>query len=139
MNNYTLTNFTCYIVIGAFLLPIGLLWFAWTSNPNIIWVPQVLSSAPIGAGIVMIFMQGLNYIVDVFKLHANSAVSANVFIRSSIGAAFPMFASAMYRRLGVRWATTLLGILTTVMIPIPILLFLYGEKIRRMSHYSSNI
>ena len=32
----------------------------WTSNPHISWVPQVLAGIPIGAGILMIFMQGLN-------------------------------------------------------------------------------
>lgn len=84
-------------------------------------------------------MQGLNYIVDTFKINANSAVSANVFVRSIVGAAFPLFASAMYKRLGVPWATSLLGFLSVAMIPIPILLFLYGEKIRQMSRYSPKV
>ena len=45
------------MIIGAFLLPIGLFWFAWTSNPHITWVPQVIAGIPIGAGILMIFLQ----------------------------------------------------------------------------------
>lgn len=53
------------MMIGGALLPIGLFWFAWTSSPDIIWVPQVIAAAPAGAGIMMIFMQGLNYIIDV--------------------------------------------------------------------------
>jgi DHA1 family multidrug resistance protein-like MFS transporter len=38
------------MIAGAFLLPIGLFWFAWTSSPNITWVPQVIAGVPIGMG-----------------------------------------------------------------------------------------
>ena len=45
------------MMIGSVLLPVGLFWFAWTSNPHITWVPQVLAGIPIGAGVFLIFMQ----------------------------------------------------------------------------------
>lgn len=51
------------MILGAFILPIGLFWFAWTSSSHITWVPQVLAGIPIGWGILMIFLQGLNYLV----------------------------------------------------------------------------
>ena len=38
------------MIVGGALLPIGMFWFAWTSNPSIIWVPQVISGGFIGAG-----------------------------------------------------------------------------------------
>ena len=38
------------MIAGAFILPIGLFWFAWTSNPNITWVPQVIAGIPTGMG-----------------------------------------------------------------------------------------
>jgi hypothetical protein len=41
------------MIAGAFLLPIGLFWFAWTSNPNISWVPQVIAGIPIGMGMCL--------------------------------------------------------------------------------------
>jgi DHA1 family multidrug resistance protein-like MFS transporter len=53
------------MIIGAVILPIGLFWFAWTSSPHISWIPQVLAGAPIGMGIIMVFLPGLNYLVDV--------------------------------------------------------------------------
>jgi DHA1 family multidrug resistance protein-like MFS transporter len=53
------------MILGAVMLPIGLFWFAWTSSPHITWVPQVLAGIPIGMGVFMIFMQGINYIIDV--------------------------------------------------------------------------
>lgn len=89
------------MMYGAVIFPIGLFWFAWTSNPHITWVPQAISGIFIGWGILMIFLQGLNYLIDVYKWHANSAIAANTLIRALAGAGFPMFATAMFDKLGV--------------------------------------
>lgn len=45
------------MILGSILLPVGMFWFAWTSNPDIIWVPQVISGTFIGCGILLVFMQ----------------------------------------------------------------------------------
>ncbi|KAF2086547.1 MFS general substrate transporter [Saccharata proteae CBS 121410] len=124
------------MIVGGAVLPAGLFWFAWTSSPHITWVPQVLAGIPIGAGILMIFLQGLNYIIDVYKMNANSGIAANTFLRSWAGAGFPLFAVQMYHKLGVDWATSLLGFLTVALFPVPILFFIYGAKIRKLSRYS---
>jgi MFS transporter, DHA1 family, multidrug resistance protein len=124
------------MILGSFLLPIGLFWFAWTSDKDITWVPQVIAGVPIGMGIFMIFLQGLNYLIDVYLMFANSAMSANTIVRSVSGAAFPLFATEMYHTMGVNWATSLLGFLTAAMIPVPILFYIYGKKIRAMSKFA---
>lgn len=141
------------MIIGAIMLPAGLFWSGWTSSPHISWVPEVLAGIPIGAGVLMIFIQGFNYIIgrhskkpptgcptdsweDVYTLYANSAIAANTFVRSFCGAAFPLFATQMFHNLGVPWASSLLGFLTVTMIPVPILFYIYGKKIRAMSKYS---
>ncbi|KAF2634763.1 MFS multidrug transporter [Massarina eburnea CBS 473.64] len=124
------------MIIGGFLFPAGMFWFAWTSSPNITWVPQVLAGIPIGAGVLMIFLQGLNYIIDVYLMYANSAIAANTFLRSGFGAGFPLFATAMYHTLGVNWATSLLGFLTAALFPVPVLFLYYGKRIRATSRYS---
>jgi DHA1 family multidrug resistance protein-like MFS transporter len=94
------------MMLGAFMLPTGLFWFAWTSSPHITWVPQVLSGIPIGMGIFMIFMQGINYIIDCYLMNANSALSANTLIRSFAGAGFPLFAVQMYHKLVSKFTPT---------------------------------
>ncbi|MCJ1402433.1 Citrinin biosynthesis cluster MFS transporter mrr1 [Xylographa trunciseda] len=124
------------MILGGAILPAGLFWFAWTSSPDITWVPQVLAGIPIGMGILIIFMQGLNYIIDVYLMYANSAIAANTLIRALSGASFPLFATAMYNNLGVAWASSVLGFITLAMFPVPILFFIYGKKIRALSRYS---
>ena len=69
-------------------------------------------------------------------MNANSAIAGNTFFRSWLGAGFPMFATGMFHNLGVNWAMTLLGCLTTALFPVPILFFFYGAKIRKLSKYS---
>ncbi|OJJ50733.1 hypothetical protein ASPZODRAFT_2105078 [Penicilliopsis zonata CBS 506.65] len=125
------------MMIGGFLLPAGMFWFAWTSDPHINWVPQVLSAVLLGAGILLIFLQGLNYIIDVYVGHSNSALAANTLFRSLLGAGFPMFGIGMFHNLGVNWAMTLLGCLTTALFPVPILFYIYGKKIRSWSRFTN--
>lgn len=96
------------MMYGAVIFPIGLFWFAWTSNPHITWVPQAISGIFIGWGILMIFLQGLNYLIDVYKWYANSAIAANTLLRALAGAGFPLFATPMYHKLGVPVSTLLL-------------------------------
>lgn len=83
------------MMVGGVVFPAGLFWFAWTSSPHITWVPQVLSGILIGMGVLLIFLQGLNYIIDCYKWNAASAIAANTFCRSLVGAGFPLIATAM--------------------------------------------
>lgn len=69
-------------------------------------------------------------------MHANSGIAANTIVRSFMAAGFPLFATGMYHDLGVPWATSLLAFLGVALAPVPVLFFVFGEKIRRMSKFS---
>lgn len=126
------------MMIGSIMMPAGIFWFAWTSNTSIPWAPQVVSGVFIGCGILLIFLQGLNYIIDVYKVMANSAISINAMFRGLLGAGFPLFASYMFDRLGVPWAMSLLGFLCVALVPVPFLFFIYGERIRKWSKFTAH-
>lgn len=123
------------MIVGAIALPVGLFWFAWTSNPQISWVPQVLSCALIGLGCMVPFWQGMSYLIDCYGFYSNSAIAVNTFIRSFFGAFFPLFTHAMYHNLGVPWATSLLGFICVVFLPVPVLFYIYGARIRAKSKW----
>jgi DHA1 family multidrug resistance protein-like MFS transporter len=126
------------MIVGSCMLPVGLFIFAWTSDPKIHWSGMVIGSIPVGMSMYMIFVQCLNYIVDVYQKLANSAIGANTFVRSFFGAAFPLFGPAMYHRLGVDWATSVLAFFAIAMIPIPVVFYKYGHTIRKWSKNSMN-
>ncbi|KAF8854646.1 MFS general substrate transporter [Acephala macrosclerotiorum] len=97
------------MMVGAILFPIGLFWFAWTGNyPSIHWIVPTLSGLLTGAGIMTIFLQALNYLIDAYLMVAASSIAANTFLRSFFGAGFPLFATQMFHNLGVDWAADLL-------------------------------
>ncbi|KAF2684287.1 MFS general substrate transporter [Lentithecium fluviatile CBS 122367] len=123
------------MIVGAICLPIGLFWFGWTSNPNISWVPSVIATTLIGLGCMVPFWQGMSYLIDCYGFYANSAIAINTFIRSFFGAFFPLFTHAMYTNLGVPWASSLLGIICVAFLPVPILFYIYGARIRAKSRW----
>ncbi|KAF2168573.1 hypothetical protein M409DRAFT_36395 [Zasmidium cellare ATCC 36951] len=123
------------MALGGFGLMIGLFWFAWTSFPSISPWPQILAGAPIGFGIMLITLQGMNYVIDCYAMYANSALAANTSIRYCLAAGFPLFANGMFHNLGVPWATSVLGFIALALLPVPLLFWKYGEKIRSMSKF----
>jgi len=119
--------------VGAFCIPICLFWFGWTSRASVHWIVPIIGSSFFTVGAFLLFNSVLNYLGDAYPEYAASVLAGNDFIRSSFGAGFPLFASAMYKKLGVGWASSLLGFLSIAFIPIPFALYYYGETIRKHS------
>jgi DHA1 family multidrug resistance protein-like MFS transporter len=61
----------------------------------------------------------LNYLPDAYPTEMASVMAGNAFIRFCSGAAFPLFAPALYDTLGIDWGSALLGFLTILFVPIP--------------------
>ncbi|KAI0068449.1 MFS transporter [Artomyces pyxidatus] len=120
-------------IVGALLVPIVMFWFGWTSRADVHWIVPIIGSGLFSIAALLLFNAVLNYLADAYPAYAASVLAGNDLIRSMFGAAFPLFAGAMYRNLGVGWASTLLGLLACSFVPIPILLYKYGEKIRMSS------
>ncbi|KAF2257723.1 MFS general substrate transporter [Lojkania enalia] len=103
------------------------------SNPHIPWPSQVLSTVLIGLGYMVPFRRGMPYLIGCYGFYSNSAIAVNAFIRSIFGAFFPSFMLVIYKRLGVEWASSLLGFLCVVFAPVPVLFNIYGKRIRERS------
>lgn len=109
--------------VGAFAIPICLFWFGWSARPEIHWIVPIIGTAWFSIGAFLMFNSVLNYLADAYPMYAASVLAGNDFMRSSFGAAFPLFATAMYHNLGVGWASSTLGFLSIAFIPIPFFLF----------------
>ncbi|KAI4729275.1 MFS general substrate transporter [Aureobasidium sp. EXF-10728] len=125
------------VIIGGVLFGIGLLWFGWTGyRADIHWIAPTLSGLFTGFGIMSIFLQCLNYLIDSYLMFAASAIAANTFLRSLCGAGFPLFATYMIEGMGIQWAGTLLGCFAFLLVPLPILFYLKGAQIRSKSQFA---
>ncbi|BFZ64023.1 hypothetical protein YB2330_005161 [Saitoella coloradoensis] len=123
-------------LLGTFLLPFGLFWFAWTSYPSVPWIIPILAAGCFGAGLFIIILGILNYVVDAYQTYAASALAGVILVRNVVGAGFPLFAAQMYEGMGPRWATSLLGFLSLGMCCIPFLFYFWGRGIRRASPWA---
>jgi len=123
-------------VVGGVFFTAGIFWFGWTGyTKSIHWIAPTLSGLFVGFGILCIFLQCFNYLIDSYLQFAASVFAANTILRSVIGGCFPLFARQMFINLGVQWAGTLLGCLALIMIPIPFGFIVYGSRLRAMSRY----
>ncbi|KAL8865616.1 MAG: hypothetical protein Q9174_006793, partial [Haloplaca sp. 1 TL-2023] len=123
-------------MVGGFFIPICLFWFGWSARPDIHWIMPIIGSSFFAVGTFLLFNSVLNYLGDAYPDYAASVLAGNDFMRSSFGAAFPLFATGMYHNLGVGWASSLLGFLSVVFIPIPFVLYKYGEGLRKRSKHA---
>lgn len=123
-------------MVGSFLLPLGLFWFAWTARADVHWIVPLAATVPFACGNLLVFCSAVLYLIDTYgPLMGASAVAANGLLRYTLGALFPLFTLQMYRRLGIGWATSLLGFLTIGLLPIPWVLWKFGPRIRAKSAY----
>ncbi|KAK1540915.1 benomyl/methotrexate resistance protein [Colletotrichum paranaense] len=83
----------------------------------------IIGSAWFSIGSFLLFNSVVNYLPDAYPNVAASALAGNDFFRSVFGAGFPLFANEMYTKLGAAWASSLLGFLPILFIPIPIILY----------------
>lgn len=124
-------------IIGSILLPVGLFWFAWTNGSNIHWVVPIIASSFFAAGLVMVFLALLTYLIDSYTVFAASVLAANSVLRSLFGAAFPLFTTYMYADLGIHWASTIPAFLALACVPFPLLFYRYGAQIRMRCKYAA--
>ncbi len=117
-------------MIGAPFIPIALWILGATSYKHIIWVGPASAGLAFGYGMVMVYYSVNNYIIDAYAKYAASALAAKVFVRSAGGAAFPLFTTQMYHKLGLQWASWLLAFISMAMVCIPLLFYKFGPRIR---------
>ncbi|KAL8968506.1 MAG: hypothetical protein Q9197_004848 [Variospora fuerteventurae] len=125
-------------MVGAFFIPVCLFWFGWSARPSVHWIMPVIGSSFFSMGAFLLFMAVLGYLGDAYPKYIASVFAGNDLIRSSFGAAFPLFANAMYEKLGVGWASSLLGFLSVAFVPIPFILYFYGKRIRMVSKMATH-
>jgi multidrug resistance protein len=126
------------MIPGAILVPVGLFWYGWTAEKHAHWILPNLGAAIFAAGVITGFQCIQTYIVDSYTRYAASAIGAATVLRSLAGFGFPLFAPYMYARLGYGWGNSLLGFLAIALgWPAPILLWLYGEKLRKRSTFAA--
>jgi MFS family permease len=145
---------------GAIFLPIGFFVYGWGVEYRVHFMVPIIGSGLVGFGLLMIFMPSMAYLVDVFTMHAASAMAASTVLRSLAAATIPLSSQKstysqgfkhtdtpllnelwltfvalrlVYAAMGYGWGNSLLGFVGFALMPIPFLFIKYGERIRSRS------
>lgn len=94
---------------------------------------------PFGVGFVLVFVALLNYLADAYEIFAASAMAATSCSRSIFGAVLPFAGLPMYNKLGIAWASSLLGFLSLAMTVVPFIFIEYGDRIRGGSRFCQEL
>ena len=147
-------------MLGSFGIPISMFWFGWTARTDVHWIVPIIAGIPFGWGTLTLLVSSLKftsnidaceallirrlqlgcmtYLIDTYgALYGASAIAANTLVRYSVGAAFPIFIVQMYEKLGVAWASSLLGFVGVGLLPIPWVLYKWGPFLRSKSSFQT--
>jgi len=94
-----------------------------------------MSGLVFGMGYQTTFISLLTYVTDAYGIYSASALASSVILRSIAGALFPLAADPLYAKLGVSWATSVLGFAALACIPIPFALLYFGHWVREKSPF----
>ncbi|KAF8623729.1 hypothetical protein AX15_006231 [Amanita polypyramis BW_CC] len=118
------------LIVGSLFVPIGLIWYGWSSQAKMHWIMPIIGSGIFGFGILTCYIPIQLYLVDIFA-YAASATSAASVLRSLLGFAFPLFGQQMFNALGLGGGNSLLAGLAVILgIPFPIWIYYKGEEMR---------
>ncbi|KAJ5658213.1 MFS transporter cpaT [Penicillium longicatenatum] len=118
------------MIPGSLFVPVSLFIYGWTAYYKVHWIVPIIGTSFLGVGMLMAFMTVSTYLVDAFTIYAASAMAANTVLRSLVGALLPLAGPAMYKSLGLGWGNSLLGFIALAMCPLPVVFYVYGERIR---------
>lgn len=114
-------------------LPVGLFIYGWTTQKGVHWIVPMLGVVIFAAGLMGIMMPVQNYLLDAYPTQAASVTAALTVMRSLLGALLPLGGLQMYNALGLGWGNSLLAFIALGLVPIPVMFFLFGERIRGRS------
>ncbi|KAJ5577973.1 MFS transporter cpaT [Penicillium hispanicum] len=118
------------MIPGSVFVPMSLFIYGWTAYYKTHWIVPIIGTAFLGVGMLISFMTVSTYLVDAYTVYAASAMAANTVFRSLAGALLPLAGPKMYDTLGLGWGNSLLGFIALALCPLPIVFYVYGERIR---------
>ncbi|KAF9031107.1 MFS polyamine transporter [Hymenopellis radicata] len=125
------------MIPGSIIFPIGILIAGWCADAGVHWIGLDVGLALVGCGMILVSQNMQAYIVDCFALYAASAIAAVNCLRSLAGFGFPLFAPAMYAKLGYGKGATILAVVAIVIgCPAPFAFWKYGERLREKSRHA---
>ncbi|TDZ27904.1 Efflux pump radE [Colletotrichum spinosum] len=112
------------------VLPVGLFLYGWTAEKGVHYIVPMLGVVIFAAGLMGVMTCVQNYLLDAYPRYAASVTAALAVLRSLAGALLPLGGLEMYNALGLGWGNSLLAFISLALVPIPLVFYLFGARIR---------
>ncbi|KAK4091448.1 hypothetical protein PCL_07650 [Purpureocillium lilacinum] len=120
-----------YMMPGVILLSFNVILYGWATEYTLPWPVVDAGAAVFALGSIMVTQMLTAYQLDEFVGHGASAGAATRILSYVLGFAFPVFAPRLYEKFGYGWGNTMLGLIWAALcIALPVVLWLWGERIR---------
>ncbi|KAF5002152.1 hypothetical protein FDECE_10714 [Fusarium decemcellulare] len=113
------------------MLSVGLFIYGWAVQYQVHWIVPMVGVAVLSTGMMGVTTCVQNYLIDSYPRYASSGSAAITLFRSLIGGLLPLSGLRLYDALGWGWGNSLLGFIALGLVPIPVLFYYFGEKIRK--------
>ncbi|RKL19103.1 hypothetical protein BFJ70_g14039 [Fusarium oxysporum] len=126
------------MIAGSIFLSAGIFWFGWTSSTSVHWLAQAAAGVFLGSGSILVLMSGVVYLIEVYLVHANSALAINNFLRCVIAATFPLYATDLLVNAGLGVGGSVIASICLALSPVAFLFWRYGRTIRQWSKFTED-
>ena len=124
------------MMTGAVYVATGLFIYGWTAQTRQHWILPNLGLVILTSGVTYTNAACQSYLVKTYTRHATAAMASNTIVRSIFGFSFPLFAPALYKRLGFGWGNSVLAFVALAMGVVCIgSLLVFGPKLRARSKF----
>ena len=120
-----------FCLFFALLMPITFFWYGWAADKQTHWIVPVIGLFPFGFGILGVWQPIQAYLIDAYLPFAASALAAFTVLRSVVAAFLPLAGPKLFASLGLGWGNSLLGFICTALIPVPLLVYKFGGRLRK--------
>lgn len=117
-------------------LPVSLFWLGWSNKPSISPWSGILAVTLFGFSWAGIYVCVYHYIFDTYSIYAGSALATITFVRYFFAGGIQIVSPDMWEQLGTHYTCTVLGCIATALIPVPVVLWIWGENIRKVSRFA---
>ncbi|GIC92917.1 MFS transporter [Aspergillus udagawae] len=126
-------------MLGSMWLPIGLFIYSFTQYKELHWIAPVIALVLITVGIFFIFESCYSFTSDCYGENSSSAIAGQGFMRNTLGAVSPLFASQFFHNVGSQYAGLLLAVVAMLLTLIPFVFYWYGPRLRARSKLAAGI
>jgi MFS family permease len=129
---------TPLLIIGSLTLPFMVALYGWTPYAHWPIALLLISVAFIGVLVIGIWVPLASYIVDAFGLYSASAMTMVLIFRCLASTVVPLAIPALTDKVGLGYCFLILAGVFVALIPLPVLIAVYGKRWRSTSKYTNS-